>query len=227
MEQILASHPDVHAGGERSDISNMTDSLQKLSGLEGPYPDLLDTADHATMDRLAAHYLDLIRTPSAGCRRFTDKTPFHAMHLGFINLLLPAARIIVCRRDPRDTCLSIYFHRFNAYHDYASSLAGLGVFHRLYSALLDYWISTLDIKIMEVQYEELVANSDAEIYRLTDFCGLERNPACLSFHRNPRTLNTPSYDQVRQPMYSSSVNRWKHYVRHLEPLQRALAGDER
>jgi len=227
VEQILASHPDVEAGGERGDISAMIDSLKRHTGEAGRYPDLLGAISQEQIDALASDYLKMIGGLAGGRTRFTDKTPFHGIQLGFINMLLPGSRVIVCKRNPADTCLSIYFHRFNDAHKYAASLAQLGAFYRHYAKLLEHWTRVLDIKLLEVHYEELVGDSERGIREIVDFCGLEWQPSCLSFYKNKRAVDTPSYNQVRQPIYSSSINRWKNYEQYLQPLLRSLqAGDD-
>ena len=226
VEQILASHPDVEPGGERGDISAIVEPLEHRAGAAGKYPDLLGTISQEQIDVLANDYLKMIGEIAGGRSRFTDKTPFHGIHLGFINMLLPGSRVIVCKRNPVDTCLSIYFHRFNEAHKYASSLAQLGDFYRHYTNLMEHWIRVLDIRLLEIRYEELVNDSERGIRDIVDFCGLEWHPACLSFYKNRRTADTPSYNQVRRPIYSSSINRWKNYEQYLEPLLRSLqAGD--
>ena len=174
------------------------------------------------LDKLSTDYLSSIESLSKGHLRFTDKTPLHGILLGFINQLLPGSRVIVCNRDPLDTCLSIYFHRFNAFHGYARHLDTLGAFYREYYTLMEHWINILDINILQIQYEELVRNPDDTIRKIIEFCGLDWDDNCLSFHKNKRIVNTPSYNQVRRPIYTSSIERWKHYDQHLEPLRNSL-----
>ncbi len=218
VEQILASHPCVAAGGERDGIMSIIALHASRNESGVPVPRTLLEADTQTLNEIANQHIDEISRLAGGCARFTDKTPLQGLYLGFINQLLPASRVIVCRRNPVDTCLSIYFHRFNAYHAYAADLGSLGRFHKSYSALLDHWSKTLDLKILNVQYERLVQNPEHEIRRLLEFCGLEWDKRCLDFHRNRRVVNTPSYNQVRKPIYTGSIDRWKNYAAHLDPL---------
>jgi hypothetical protein len=226
VEQILASHAAVQPGGERGDIINIVESLKSHPGLSGTYPELLDTITPDLIDELSDDYLNMIGTLADGRVRFIDKTPFHGIHLGFINMLLPGSRIIICNRNPVDTCLSIYFHRFNDAHKYAASLTQLGTFYRHYARLVEHWIHVLDIDVLQVQYEELVSDSERIMRGIVDFCHLDWQPECLSFYNSRRIVNTPSYDQVRQPIYSSSVNRWENYAHYLEPLLLSLEGNE-
>ena len=148
--------------------------------------------------------------------------PHNFLHLGLIQLLFPGARIIHCMREPMDTCLSIYFHNFNAKHAYASDLASTGEYHRRYQDIMAHWKATLSIPIMDVNYEELVADQERVSRELIEFCGLDWDDRVLQFHTSGRVVGTPSYDQVRQPIYKKSVSRWKNYAQHLAPLREAL-----
>ena len=143
-------------------------------------------------------------------------------NLGIISLLFPGVRIIHMRRDPRDVCLSIYFQRFDASMTFTTDLAELAEYYMAYSRIMEYWHNVLDIDILNVEYENLVADQEQVIRRMIDFCGLDWDERCLDFYKSDRDVNTPSYDQVRQPMYSRSVGRWKHYRQQLEPLIAAL-----
>jgi tetratricopeptide (TPR) repeat protein len=225
VEQILASHPQVSPGGERNDIFTIVDSLQSISEPTSNLPGLLEKLTAEQLDKLSNKHLASIELLSKGHLRFTDKTPLHGILLGFINQLLPGSRVIVCNRNPLDTCLSIYFHRFNAFHGYAKHLDTLGALFREYHALIAHWINILDIDILQVQYEELVRDPDENIRNVIGFCGLDWDDNCLAFHRNKRTVNTPSYNQVRRPIYTSSIERWKHYDKHLGSLRTALETD--
>ena len=222
VEQILASHPQVRPGGERNDIFTIVDSLQTKPGRSRNLQGVLEALTTERLDELSADYLASIESPSEEHMRFTDKTPLHGILLGFINQLLPRSRVIICNRAPLDTCLSIYFHRFNAFHGYARRMDDLGAFYREYYALMEHWINILDINILPIQYEELVMNPDTTIHKLIEFCGLEWDENCLSFYKNKRTVNTPSYNQVRRPIYTSSIERWKNYDKHLKKLRSAL-----
>ena len=174
------------------------------------------------VDALAQSYLTQIRELAPGADRITDKMPQNFFHLGLIALLFPGARIIHCTRDPRDTCLSIYFQNFSASHPYATSLEHIGTYYRRYERLMRHWKTFLDLPLLEVRYEDMVANQEAASRKLVAFAGLEWDERCLRFHETGRYAITASYDQVRQPIYSRSVGRWRHYERHLGPLLGAL-----
>jgi hypothetical protein len=170
------------------------------------------------LNQLADKYLDEIAARSGNARFVTDKMPLNFMHMGLIDLLFPNARVIHCRRDPLDTCLSCYFQSFSGEHTFAYSLTDLGKYYRLYRKLMKHWKKTMRIPVYELNYEDLVQDQEQETRKLLAFCGIEWNDACLSFHETRRTISTASYDQVRKPMHSESIGRWRQYEQHLGPL---------
>jgi len=222
LEQILASHPNVHGAGELEDMYHLSSSLQKRLNSKKPYPACLSDATTEALDRIAGEYLDHLQAYAPDARRIVDKMPHNFEVLGLIDRLFPGARVLHCRRNPIDTCLSIYFKHFNAFHPYASDLKSLGLYYRQYERLMEYWKQTVAIPILEVQYEEVVANQEEMSRRIIEFVGLEWDEHCLDFHKLERTVNTPSYDQVRKPIYTKSVERWRRYEDHLGPLLEAL-----
>jgi len=157
--------------------------------------------------------------------RVVDKMPMNFWHLGMISLLFPNAHIIHLQRDPRDVCLSIYFQRFDASMTFTTDMQELAEYYLAYSRIMEYWHAVLDIKILDVRYEDLVADQETMIHKMIDFCGLDWDARCLDFHKSDRDVHTPSYDQVRQPMYSRSAGRWKNYREQLAPLIGALGLD--
>ncbi len=222
VEQILASHPLVHGAGELVDIHEIASQLPALLGTSNPYPQCLDDLTRRNIDPIARRHLDRLARFSRDAVRVTDKMPHNFMALGLIDLLFPGARVIHCVRDPIDTCLSIYFQRFNDFHGYARDLSSLGQYYRQYQRLMAHWKTVLRIPLMDVQYEELVENQEEVSRKLVEFCELEWDDRCLRFHESGRLVMTISYDQVRRPMYKKSVARWKNYERFLEPLVSAL-----
>jgi hypothetical protein len=121
-----------------------------------------------------------------------------------------------------DTCLSCFFTNFSGAHEYAYDLHDLGTYYGLYKDLMGYWRSTLRIPMLDVRYEDMVANQEETSRRLVEFCGLEWEPNCLAFYETNRGIATASFDQVRQPIYRTSVGRWKNYAAHIGPLRQAL-----
>jgi hypothetical protein len=148
--------------------------------------------------------------------------PFNFMHLGLIAALFPDAAIIHCRRGALDTCLSCYFTSFSENLLFASNQEALGYYYLDYRRMMDHWRLILPKPMLDVEYEQLVSNTEETVRALLKYCGLEWEPACLQFHRTARGIRTPSRWQVRQPIYSSSVGRWCRYDRHLQPLRDVL-----
>lgn len=220
-EQILSSHPQAHGAGELPDIDDIALALRCNTAGREPFrhmPDLRQDDLAAAADR----YLAKLRELTPGARRIVDKMPTNFWHVGMISLLFPNARIIHMQRDPRDVCLSMFFQRFSASMTFTTDLGELAEYYLAYGAVMDYWKEVLDIRILDVRYEELVADPETNIRTMIGFCDLDWDDSCLAFHESGRDVHTPSYDQVRQPMYSKSVGRWKHYAEQLAPLCDAL-----
>ena len=222
VEQILASHPEVYGAGELEDMHRIATTISAAAKTSLPYPYSVDSLNRKQLDKIAEMHLGRLGRYSKTATRVTDKMPHNFMGLGLIDQLFPGARVIHCKRDPVDTCLSIYFQRFNMHHPYACDLAALGFYYRQYERLMEHWKSVLRIPIMEVQYEELVANQEEVSRAMVEFCGLKWNDECLHFYASKRVTKTPSYDQVRRPIYKKSVARWKNYERFLDPLLNEL-----
>ena len=224
VEQILSMYPEVATAGELPDLDRIAGIFQELLEHTASPHDIAQL-DQEQYEGLARRYLDPLagRYPSA--LRVTDKMPQNFFHLGLIALLFPKARIIHCERDPLDTCLSCYFQIFTGYHPYAYDLPNLGKYYRQYQRLMGHWREILDIPIFEVKYEDLVHDPENLGRAMVEFCGLTWDKRCLEFHQSTRAVNTASFQQVRRPVYSSSLGRWRHYADYLGPLKQALAGD--
>jgi hypothetical protein len=215
VEQILASHPAVHGGGEMKHLDLV------LMDHFGGAPDAAQLAalDPATCATLARAYLQRAGAGAPRGTRVTDKMPSNFRHAGLIHRLFPGAVIVHCRRSPQDTCLSIYATHFAQGQHFAYDLAELGTYYRAYRALMAHWRRVLPGTVLvEVDYEAVVADLEHEARRLVAASGLPWDEACLAFHRTARPVRTASVNQVRQPLYGSSVERWRPYARHLEPL---------
>lgn len=221
-EQILASHPAVFGAGELTGIAEIANSLAVIPGADVDYPQCLATVTGEKLDAMAKRYLERLSAISPDALRVIDKMPTNFIHLGLISLLFPKAHIIHMVRDPLDTCLSMYFQKFGATFPYTTDLTHVGAYYRAYKNLMRYWKENLDISILEIQYEKLVGDVEMTSKDMVEFCGLEWDARCLSFHKTKRDVNTPSYSQVRQPIYTKSMGRWKHYEAHLGPLKEAL-----
>ena len=221
-EQILASHPEVCGAGELNDINDLAAGLCTTLKSGKGYPECVSDLTQLAADQFASRYLDHLDSFSTSAVRITDKMPHNFVNLGLIALLFPEARIIHCQRDPRDTCLSIYFQSFGWLHSYATDLSHLGYYYRLYEKLMRHWESVIDLPVMSVRYEDMVTDQERVSRELVNFLGLDWDDNCLQFHKAKRTVATASYDQVRQPMYTQSMARWKHYEKHIGPLVEAL-----
>jgi tetratricopeptide (TPR) repeat protein len=225
-EQILASHPRVFGAGELSDIGRLVGALPETTLGGRPYPECLANLYPVPARGLAERHLRRLRERGGAAERVIDKQPFNFLHLGLIATLFPRARLIHCRRDPIDTCLSCFVQYFGKPHPFALDLAHLGHYYREYERLMDHWRRVLPVPMFELHYEELTADQDGVSRRLVEFCGLEWDQRCLRFHETQRPVRTASTLQVRRPMYRSSVGRWRRYEAHLGPLLEAL-GDTR
>jgi len=221
IEQILASHPDVHGGGELPFMGNLVNELQRQAQM--PYPQFMTNISTDRIRELGQKYLKLLDGISRSARFITDKLPHNFLFIGLIHAALPGAKIIHCTRNPMDTCLSIYFHNFNSNHPYANNLTSLGQYYRGYESLMQHWREQLGTKLHEVSYENLISHQEENTRALLAHCGLEWDNACLEFHKTERIVNTPSYGQVRKPIYQSSRERWRNYENHLAPLKESLS----
>ncbi len=226
IEQILAAHPEVHGAGELQLLQSMVDQISGPDHVPLGYPQLIEATAPEDLPRLARYYLERVSVLAPGKARIVDKMPVNFLYAGLIHALFPNARIIHCRRDPVDTCLSCYTKNFSGEQTFTYDLAELGRFYRGYERLTAYWASVLPTdRWTEVDYEAVVDDLEGEARRLVGFCGLEWDEACLSFHKLERPVRTASVTQVRQKIYTSSVGRWKRYAPHLAPLLSALGID--
>ncbi|MCA9298905.1 MAG: sulfotransferase, partial [Phycisphaerales bacterium] len=219
VEQIVASHPEAYGAGERNELLTMVRTLRDTFDLEAPYPMGMGELTTEHLDACAEEYLAY--QPS-DARRVIDKMPHNHAHLPFIECMLPKARIVHCVRHPMDTCFSIYATMLASMHGYAFDLATLGHAYLEYQRLMAAWEAVVSLPILTVTYEEMVRDQEGQTRRLIEFCGLDWDDACLSPHRSRHITRTASMHQVRQPMYTSSLMRHEHFIRHLGPLQEAL-----
>jgi tetratricopeptide (TPR) repeat protein len=222
VEQILTSHPDVHGAGELPDLVGLARTLPGLLETETPYPACLGGADAVPWKDLGAQYVAGLRRHAPESRFITDKLPENHQKVGLISLILPRARIIHCRRDPVDTCLSSYKLLFTTGQKFSYDLRELGCLYRLYDRLMRHWARVLPGRVLDVRYEEMVTDQEAQTRRLLAHCGLEWDESCLRFHEVERKVLTASATQVRRPIYKDSVQKWRRYEAHLGPLLEAL-----
>lgn len=221
-EQVLASHPQAEGLGELRDMRMIAASL----GFGSPDPlAFVRRVEALTADdcrELARRYMEAYARAPASARRLIDKSPHNFELLGLIALLFPKARIIHCRRDPMDSCVAAYMQNFSLSHAYNLDLATLGTYYRHYEDLMRHWSQCLPLPVWDHAYEKMVLDFEDTARQLVDHAGLPWDPACLNYAGHERQVRTPSRWQVRQPIYASSIGRWKRYERHLGPLKQAL-----
>ncbi|HLJ06077.1 MAG TPA: sulfotransferase, partial [Acetobacteraceae bacterium] len=220
LEQILASHPDVDGTQELHDIPRLVLELQA----QGPnrYPDLLPGLDPLLFERLGRRYLDQTRIYRQGGPRFIDKMPNNFRHIGLIHLMLPNAAIIDIRREPMACCVSNLKQLFARGQEFCYGVEEIASYYRTYLALMRHWNRVLPGRVLRISYEDLVEDLGASVRRILAHCGLAFDPACLDFHRSRRAINTPSSEQVRQPLFREGLSQWRHYEPWLDPLKEML-----
>lgn len=224
VDRILSSHPDVESAGE---LQAMPLAVKKAARTRTPTildPETIVAAAGADMAEIGRDFLRRAshhrRNPNL---RFTDKFPGNFQYLGFIAGALPASRIVCLRRHPMDTVLSNFRNLFavgSRYYDYSYDLLDIAAYYARFDRLMELWRTVLGDRLIEVRYEDLVAGQESETRRILAHCGLDWADNCLSFHTNSAPVSTPSAAQVRQPIYSNSVARWKRHAGVLEPARR-------
>jgi hypothetical protein len=221
-EQIIASHGHVAAAGEIGIPRGIAMSLGYGAPDEKGFARRVRALTQHEARTLAREGLAILNRFSTSATRITDKLPHNFQFLGLAALLFPKAKIIHCRRNPLDTCVSCFLTPLREEHSYAQDLTTLGAYYREYAALMDHWRHVLPMPILEVEYEALVTDLEAQSRRLIDFIGLEWDRACLDFQTSGRAVHTLSRSQVRRPVYTTSIGRWRRYEKHLGPLLAAL-----
>jgi tetratricopeptide (TPR) repeat protein len=223
VEQIAASHSQVFGGGELRDVGDLAATLEPVFdriwiGRNAQPRSCTGEARHAVR-RLAYKHIERLRGLSRHALRVIDKMPDNVFKLHAIATLFPGARVIFCRRDPRDVCLSCYFQKFAAGQlVFSYDLVDCATRYLETHRLAEHWRQVMPLRMLDVQYETLVADLENESRRIVAFLGLEWEPACLDFHRTNRTVATASAWQVRQPLFGRAVGRWRNYEHHLAPL---------
>ncbi|MGH8222467.1 MAG: tetratricopeptide repeat-containing sulfotransferase family protein, partial [Woeseiaceae bacterium] len=225
LEQILASHSQVEGTAELPDVIAISRKLGQKSRRNPAsyYPEVLRDLSKDTVRELGESYLSTTRIQRRGTPYFIDKMPNNFQHIGLIHLILPNAKIIDARRHPMACCFSCFKQLFAHGQTFTYDLTDLGRYYCSYVSLMDHWDEVLPGRVLRVQYEDTVADSEAQIRRLLDHCGLDFEEQCLRFHETERPVRTPSSEQVRKPIYREGLEYWRNYQEHLEPLKRTLA----
>ena len=224
IEQILASHSAIEGTMELPELANMSRDLGR-SGSDGPdsYPETLGALSAAARAQLGQRFLDRTRVHRKTVKRFfIDKMPNNFVHIGLIHLILPRAIIIDARRHPMAACFSAFKQHFARGQHFSYDQTELGRYYRDYTALMEHFDAALPGRILRVNYEDVVNDTEAQVRRLLAWCGLAFEPACLKFHENTRAVRTASSEQVRQPIYREGLDHWRNYQAWLGPLAAAL-----
>jgi tetratricopeptide (TPR) repeat protein len=215
-EQILAAHSRVTAGGELAFLPSLVRTTL------APFPGTMQSVTQAQLEQLSARYLDMLARLFPCGDRVTDKRPDNFLYIGLIKSLFPDARIVHTTRDPLDNCLSIYFLHLDHSMSYSLDLADIAHYYVQYRRLLAHWKTLYGADIFDLDYDRLVHEPRPVIEKLTAFCGLEWEEACLSFEQSARAVKTASVWQVRERLYHRSSGRWRNYAAHVAPLQTRL-----
>lgn len=221
-EQIIASHPQADGAGELRKMRSVAEGLGLKPGGDAEFARRLNALTRKEARTAARDYLSALRLHQADAARLADKLPHNFELLGLIALLLPNAKIVHCRRDPLDTCVSCFMTPLSEVAGYSSDLTAIGHYYRDYTALIAHWRKVLPVAIHDLDYERLVDDLPGEAHKLIDFIGLDWDPACLAFYETERMIHSESRVQVRAPIYRQAVGHWRRYERQIGPLRTAL-----
>jgi len=223
VEQVLSGHSHVYGAGELKYLTNLIQRPIKTQLNTLYYPENILHLSPEILRGITENYVTCLQRHSPQAIRITDKMPYNFNAIGLIHALLPNAKIIHVKRNPIDTCLSCYTKLFSEGQLYSYELTELGQYYQCYERTMNHWRRILPSDAwMEIEYEGMVNNLEAEAQRLVEFCDLEWEPACLAFYQSKRQVRTASFVQVRQPIYTSSVDRWRRYEQELAPLIQVL-----
>ncbi|MGB5325882.1 MAG: sulfotransferase [Pseudomonadales bacterium] len=219
VEQILASHADVHAAGEVRTLGDIIEAAFDIA----TFPENVLQAKSESFKQPGERYIELMRQHATRATRITNKTPDNFKIIGMIKLILPNAKIVHCQRNPMDNCWSLYKNYFSRNDQkYSYDQVELGLYYKGYLKLMKHWHRVLPGFIYDIQYEKIIAEQEPQTRALLEFCGLDWDDACLKFYQTERVVKTASAAQVRRPVYKSSVESWKRYEKQLSPLYRCL-----
>ena len=230
LEQILASHSMVDGTLELPNIIALAQRLRGsryLTHEDGTprYPKVLGEIDDDYFRRFGEQFVTDTRVYRGDAPYFIDKNPNNFFHVGLIKLILPNAKVIDARRHPMSCCFSGFKQLFGQGQEFSYDLAQIGNYYKEYVELMDHWDDVLRGFVLRVQHEEVVDDLDSQVRRMLEFCELPFEHACIDFHKTDRSVRTPSSEQVRQPIYRSGLEHWRHYEAWLAPLKEALGPD--
>ena len=224
LEQILSSHSMVDGTLELPNVLSISGKLRRLGQREGNQKYPLNLADLSAeqLTTLGEEYIRDTQIHRQSAPFFIDKMPNNFRHIGLIRLMLPNAKIIDARRNPMSCCFSGFKQLFAEGQMFSYDLEDIGQYYLDYVRLMDHWDAVLPGFVLKVQHEDVVADLETEVSRMLDFCGLPFEESCLEFHTTERNVRTPSSEQVRQPIFSTALEQWKHYEPWLGPLKTKL-----
>jgi tetratricopeptide (TPR) repeat protein len=218
IEQILSSHTLVDATHELPEVGRLINRINRERRDRVTYPDAVRDFSADNWAALGRAYIEQTRQYRGSAPRFIDKNPNNFASIGLLSLALPNAKFINTRRDPLDTCLSCFKQLFARGQPFTYDLVELGEYYLQYDRLMTHWHTVLPGRVLDVQYEQVVADQEAETRRLLEYCGLPWEDACLRYYETQRAIRTASSEQVRRPIYSDSIGLWRQYERELSPL---------
>ncbi|MEK6249702.1 MAG: sulfotransferase, partial [Planctomycetales bacterium] len=225
LEQILASHSQIDGTMELPNIIALAHRLngRRFVSEEARYPKILAELSAEQLKGFADAFISETRFHRKGAPYFVDKMPNNFMHIGLIHLILPNARIIDARRHPMACCFSGFKQLFADGQEFTFGQEEIARFYKGYVELMAHWDKVLPGKVLRVHYEHLVADLDSQVRRILDFLELPFEENCLNYYQTDRSIRTPSSEQVRQPIYQSGLEHWRHFEPQLEVLSRELA----
>ena len=224
LEQILASHSQIDGTMELHNILGLASRLRGRvqNNQENRYPKNLSEINPDYFKRFGQQFIDETQDYREQAPLFIDKMPNNFLHIGLIRLILPNAKIIDARRAPMACCFSGFKQLFAEGQDFSYNLEDIGRYYQVYLKLMAHWDQVLPGFVLTVNHEDVVEDLETQVRRMLDFCGLEFEHSCLDFHKTKRTIKTPSSEQVRQPIYKSATEQWRHFEQHLTPLKKVL-----
>ncbi len=223
IEQILASHSQVDATHELPEVGRLIQGINRERETKAVYPEAVREFDSDSWAKLGCAYVNATRQYRQDAPRFIDKNPNNFASIGLIALALPNARFINARRHPLDTCLSCYKQLFARGQPFTYDLVEIGEYYLEYDRMMAHWHAVLPGRVLDVRYEDVVADLEGQVRRMLDFCDLSWEDACLHFHETERAIRTASSEQVRRPIYDSSIGIWRRYEQELAPMIDVLA----
>ena len=219
VEQILASHSQVEGTSELPYLGRVAMSLNRNRADGVNYPEAVRELEAAHLTALGEDYINYAQLHrTEGKPFFIDKMPNNFPTIGFLNLILPQAKIIDARRHPLDACVGNFRQHYAKGQTFSYDLTDLGEYCLQYLRMMDHWHEALPGRILTVQYEEMVTDFENQAHRLLDHCELPWEEACGRFYETERPVRTASSEQVRQPIYTGALNFWRNYERHLDEL---------